>query len=127
MNYLVSNRSTVNLNFEDVILLLSEVKLAHVGVCNNSDDGAVLFDSSKENILSLLVEVLLVMSESSLLGIGPVLVESLLGVLIDGLGPDSCQCSQTSWGIDVSDDTNNGHGGTFDDGDSFNNLLLVVS
>jgi len=30
--------TTVHLNFEDVILLLSEVKLIHLGMDNNTDD-----------------------------------------------------------------------------------------
>lgn len=74
-----------------------------------------------------MVEVLFVMSESLLVRVSPVLVESLLGVVIDGLSPDGGQSSETSGGINVTDDTDDGHGGTFDDGNGFNNFLLVVS
>lgn len=44
VNFL-SDGSTIDLNFEDVILLLSEVQFIELGVSNNSDDCAIFFDS----------------------------------------------------------------------------------
>jgi len=44
VNFL-SDGSTIDLNFEDVILLLSEVQFIELGVSNNSDDCAIFLDS----------------------------------------------------------------------------------
>ena len=41
------------------------------------------------------------------------------------LGPDSSQGSQASWGLDVTDNTNNNHGWGVNNGGSLNNLTLV--
>jgi len=77
--------------------------------------------------LSFLVEVLLVMSESALLRVSPVLVESLLGVLIESLSPNGGECTETTRSIDVTNNTNNCDGWAFNDSDSFDNFFLVVS
>jgi len=67
----------------------------------------------------------LVLREGLLLSSGPVLVESSKGVGIEFLGPDSSKGSESSGGIDVSDDSDNSHGGSFDDSNSLNNFFLV--
>jgi len=68
---------------------------------------------------------LLVLGEGLLLGVLPVLIESSDGVFVQLVGPDGGQGSETSWGFDVSDDSDNDHGWGFDDGDSLNDFLLV--
>jgi len=72
---LLSNISTVNLDFEDVSLLLSEVKLIELSVDDNSDNLAVFLYSFKLGVDVLGVTPFLdVLSESLLLGVHPVLV-----------------------------------------------------
>lgn len=84
----LSNSTTVNLDFKDLILLLTEIEFAQVCVSNNSNYSAVFFNSLEENILSFLVEIFFMMSKGSLFRVCPILVETLLGVSINGLGPD---------------------------------------
>ena len=42
---LVSDRATVDLDLHEVSLLLAETSLADLGVCEDTDDGAVLADT----------------------------------------------------------------------------------
>lgn len=125
---LLGNSSSVDLDFDDVVLLLSEVELVHLGVGDDSDDGAVFLDSLEGDLDVLgriLGNSLLVLGEGLSLGALPVLVESSEGVLVELVGPDGGQGSETSWGFDVSDDSDDDHGWGFDDGDGFDDLLLV--
>jgi len=72
---LLGDGTTVNLDFEDVSLLLSKVKLIELSVDDNSDDLAVFLDSFELSIDVLGVAPLLgILSESLLLGVHPVLV-----------------------------------------------------
>lgn len=72
---LLGDSTTVNLDFEDVSLLLSDVDLIQLGVDDNSDDLAVFLDSFELSINVLGVRPLLgVLGESLLLGVHPVLV-----------------------------------------------------
>ncbi len=43
--HLLFNGSTIDLNFKNMVLLLSEVQFIHVGMDNSSDDCAILDDS----------------------------------------------------------------------------------
>jgi hypothetical protein len=72
---LLGDSTTVNLDFEDVSLLLSDVDLIQLGVDDNSDNLTVFLDSFELSIDVLGVRPLLgVLSESLLLGVHPVLV-----------------------------------------------------
>lgn len=125
---LLGNSSSVNLDFDDVVLLLSEVEFVHLGVGNDSDDGTVFLDSFEwdlDVLGGILGNSLLVLGEGLSLGGLPVLVESSQGVLVQLVGPDGGQGSQSSWGFDVSDDSDNNDGWGFDDGDGFDDFLLV--
>jgi len=124
---LLGDGTTVDLDFHNVILLLSEVQFAHLGVGDNSDGGAVLLDSveSGGDGLVVLGDILVVGLEGFFLGVHPILVESSEGVLLQLVGPDGGQRSHTSEGIDVTDQTDDDHGGSLDDGHSLNDLLLV--
>lgn len=125
---LLGNSSSVDLNFDDVVLLLSEVELVHLGVGDNSDDGTVLLDSFEwdlDVLGGILGNSLLVLGEGLSLGGLPVLVESSQGVFVQLVGPDGGQGSESSWGFDVSDDSDNDDGWGFDDGDGFDDFLLV--
>lgn len=125
---LLGNSSSVNLDFDDVVLLLSEVELVHLGVGNDSDDGTVFLDSFEwdlDVLGGILGNSLLVLGEGLSLGGLPVLVESSQGVLVQLVGPDGGQGSQSSWGFDVSDDSDNNDGWGFDDGDGFDGFFLI--
>lgn len=71
--------SSVNLYFENVVLLLSEVlQEFELGGANNSNDGAVFFESleSDFNGFFLFIVFLRVFGESFFLAVEPVFVES---------------------------------------------------
>jgi len=72
---LLGNSTSVNLDFEDVSLLLSEVEFIQLSVDDNSDDLAVFLDSVKLALDVLFISPLLgILGESLLLGVHPVLV-----------------------------------------------------
>lgn len=55
----------------------------------------------------------------------PVLVEATTALLGQMLSPDIDQSTATEWCFDVANGTNDNHWWGFNDGDSFNDLLLV--
>jgi hypothetical protein len=124
---LVGAAAAVDLELDDVCLLLFEWQELHLGVGDESDDLAVLFDLVDGRLLAGLVlgPLLLVLGEGELLGLAPVLVESSLGLVTDVLSPDGLEGSEASWGFDVSDDTDADHWWGVDDGDWLDDLLLV--
>jgi hypothetical protein len=137
IDFLSNGFTTVDLDFEDVSLLLSEVKEIELSVDDDSDDLAkkmrkilphlrVFLDSIQlEGDVLLIFPLLGVLGEGLLLRVDPVLVESSLEFSGQMLSPDGGQSSETSGGFNVSDDTSNNDGGSFEDGDSFDDFLLV--
>ena len=117
---LVSNGSSIELDLHDVSLVLSETKLADLSGDDDTDNGAVLLNAGSVlgNWLlgSLLISVG-ILGEGLLLGLGPVLVESSLHILVEVLGPDGGQSAETTWGHDVSNETNNFDGWGLNDRD----------
>lgn len=124
---LVGGAATVDLEFDDVSLLLLEGKKLHLGVSDKSDNLAVLLDLVKSGLLSLLVirPFLLVLGESLLLALAPVLVESSAGSIRNVLGPDGLKSPQASGSLDVANNTDSDHGRRLQDGDWLDDLLLV--
>jgi len=124
---LVGNGTTVQLNLHDVSLLLANLDLADLSVDNDTDDGAVLLDALElaENGLGTIGVLLGVLGEGLLLGAVPVLVEATLELLGQVLGPDGSKGAKTAGSLDVTNNTDNDHGRSLDDGDSLDNLLLV--
>jgi hypothetical protein len=123
---LLGDSTTVDLDFEDMSSLLSKVELVQLGVDNNSDDLAVFLDSVKFSGDVLFIRPLLgILGESLLLGVHPVFIESSLELSGQVLSPNGSQSSETSGGFDVTNDTGNNNGGSFEDGSSFNGFLLV--
>ena len=55
----------------------------------------------------------------------PVFVESSLTFFSQMLSPDSLESTKTSWGFNVSNNTDGNHGWCFDDGYSLNDFFLV--
>ena len=66
-----------------------------------------------------------VLGESLLLGVHPVFIESSLELSGQVLGPDGGQSSETSWGFDVTNNTADNNGRSFEDCASFDDFLLV--
>jgi len=66
----VGDGSSVNLDFHDVVFLLSEVNFVHLGGGDDSDDGAVFFNSFQGDFGGVGIRslVLLVFRESLLFG-----------------------------------------------------------
>ena len=120
--------TTVDLDFEHVSLLLAETDLADVGVAQQTDNGTELLHAGKfSGDIGVTVggDAFGVTGESLLLGVVPVLVEGTLDGLLHVLGPDGGQGAETAGGFDVTDKADGEHGGSFDDGDGFNDFLLV--
>lgn len=123
---LLGNGASVDLDFEDVSLLLSEVKEIELGVSDDSDDLAVFLDSIQLSSDGLFVFPLLgILGEGLLLGVNPVLIESSLEFSGQVLGPDGGEGSETSGGFNISDDTSDNDGRSFEDGDGLDDFLLV--
>lgn len=126
---LLLNRATVDLDLQDVGLLLTEVELEDVSVGNDTDDLGVLLhglDVISELSLTLSSGVLLgVAGEGLVLGTVPVLVHTTEELVIEMLGEDSLVGAESLRSLDVSDDTDNGHRRSLNDGDGLDSLLLV--
>jgi len=119
--------TSVNLEFDDVSFLLFEWKHLHLGVGDESNNLAVLFDLVQSSLLGRFrfSPFLLVFSKSQFLGFSPVLVESSFAFIRDVFSPDGFEGSESSWGFDVSDDTDADHWWTIDDGTWLNDFFFV--
>jgi len=119
--------ATVDLELDDVSFLLLEWDELHLGVGDESDDLAVLFDLVQTGLLARFSfgPFLLVLSESQFLGFSPVLVEPPFGFIRNVLGPDGLESSESSWSLDVTDDTDADHWWAIDDGDWLDDFFLV--
>lgn len=118
------------LDFHDVSLLLAELELSDLSVGNDTDNSAVLADSVQlaGNGVGLIFSYLLgVLGEGLLLGAVPVLVEASQNFLTQVSSPHGGQSAETLGGFDVTNNTNDDHRGSFNNGDGFNDFLLVQS
>ena len=126
---LVSDGTSVELDLHDVGLHLSEVELVDLGGADHADGGAVLLHALEVSldglwILVVLLEAVNVVLEGVLLGGVVVLVESSLHSSIDLLSPHGGQGTESSWGLNVSDHTDDLHGWALNDGGGVNDILL---
>jgi hypothetical protein len=98
-------------------------------VGKDTDDGAVLGDALKlasDGRLGSRLGVLLgVLGEGLFLRPVPVLVEATLDLVRKVLGPDGGEGAKSTGGLDVTDNTDDDHGGSLDDGGGLDNLALV--
>jgi hypothetical protein len=119
--------TSVNLEFDDVSFLLFEWKHLHLGVGDESNNLAVLFDLVQSSLLGRFrfSPFLLVFSESQFLGFSPVFVESSFAFIRDVFSPDGFEGSESSWSFDVSDDTDTDHWWAIDDGTWLDDFFLV--
>lgn len=125
---LVRDGATVDLDLHQVRLLLLEASLADLGVGKDTDDRAVLLDALEltGDRLTVVLGVLLgVLGEGLLLRAVPVLVESALELVRKVLSPDGGERAETTGSLDVADNTDGNHGGSLDDSNSLDDLLLV--
>merc|ERR1712045_773352 len=126
---LVGDGATVQLDLHNVGLLLPLAQELLLGVGNQPHNLAVLLNLSQVLLDFLLAGLVLplhaCLGESLLLRLGPVLVEATLAFLAQVLSPDGLQCTQTTWGLDVTDKANSDHGWGFNDGHSLDDVLLV--
>jgi len=126
---LIGNSSSVELDLKNVSLHLSEIELINLGGANNTDSAAVFLHALKVSLDGLgvaiiLLEALTVVLESGLFGSVVVLVETSLNAGIDLLGPDGREGTKASWGLDVSNHTDDLHWWALNDGGSVNDILL---
>ena len=56
----------------------------------------------------------------------PVLVEAASAFIAEMFSKDSLEGTLARWSLDVTNNTNDNHGRSLNDGDSLNNFLLVV-
>lgn len=121
--------STVDLDFDDVSLLLSKRKTLHLGVADGSDGLGVLLDHGDVSLDGLLAILRLPslgsLGECLLLGVVPASVESSLGLVGDVVGPDGLDRSWSIGGLDVTGKTDDLEWWGLDDGNGFDDLLLV--
>jgi len=124
---LLGNGATVDLDLHNVSLLLTDLSLADLSVGNDADNAAVLLDTLEftSDLLGAFSVLLGVLGESLLLGAVPVLVEAATDLVGKMLSPDGGKSAKTTGSLDVTNNTNDNHGGSLDDADSLDNLLLV--
>lgn len=127
VNLLSSVSSSVDLDLNDVSGLGAQVRdLFWLGVSNESDDTTVLLDSVNSSLEALVAVLGQVLGEGLLaLGSIPVLVVSSQEGLAQSVRPNGGQSSESSWSVDVTDDTDSSHWRGFDDGNGFDDVHLV--
>ena len=126
---LLGNITTVDLDLHNVSLLLSKLALLDLSGADDSDDLAVFLDSLDVSVwvllgLGVLLVLLGVVGESLSLGNVVVLVESSDDVDWKLLSPDGGQSSESSWGLNVSNHTDDLHWWGFNNGDGLADILL---
>ena len=108
---LVSDRTTIDLDFNEMGLLLTEGKTLHLGVADGTDRNGVLLQQFQITIDGLLTifgfPLLGRLGEGLLLAGIPVLVESSLDFISKTGSPDGLDGSWTVSGLDVTGDTDN--------------------
>jgi len=119
--------SSVDLDLHNVSLLETKVELLHLSVCNDTHDGAELGDAVELmlNVLGPIGVLSSVLGEGLFLGLVPVLVTATLELLGKMLGKDGRKGAKASGGLDVSDHSDDHHGGSLEDGDGIDYLALV--
>ena len=120
--------SSVDLDFEDVILFLAEIPHeVLLGMGDDPNHTAVSFDSAELGFefLGFFGQLGVVVGESFLLGVHPILVESSHCANVEVIGPNRSQSSEATGSFDVSYQTDDLEWRGFDHSDCFNFLFLV--
>ena len=126
---LSSSVSTIDLDFHKIALLSSEVDFLDLSGNKDSDDRAEFgnsLDVSVDVFLggSILGVFLGVVLESVLFGSRIVFVESSEDTSWEVLSPNGGESSESSWGINVTNHTDDLAWWGLDNGDGFNDILL---
>lgn len=121
----VGDGATVQLDLQKMSLLLTDASLSWKRVGQDTDDGTMGLDTGNLLLDTAGSSLLGVLGESLLLGDGPILVETATDILAQMFSPNGGKGAQTSWSFDVTNETNNNHGWSLDDGDSLDNLFFV--
>merc|ERR1711884_453856 len=128
--HLVGCAASVQLDLHDMSLLLHFTQNLHLCVSNNSDNTAILLDLAQISLNLLLAQGIGplggILGESLLLACRPILVESSLTFLSNMFSPHCLEGSQSTRGIDVTNDSNNNNWRSLKDGHSFSDLFLVT-
>merc|ERR1719203_770834 len=125
---LVGDVATVDLDLHQMSLLLTKVQRADLGVSQDADNLAVLLDAVQ---LGLHVGVVLVTDARGVAGerlslaAVPVLVKATLQLNAQVLHPHGGKGTETTGGLDVTNQTHDLHGGGLDDGHGLDGLLFV--
>ena len=123
---LLSDSTTVDLNLNDMSSLAANLSLGDLSVAKGTDGGAVLLSAlDLGGHVVVLSVVLAVLGEGLTLALEPVLVEATTALIRQVLSPDGGESTSTSRSIDVSNKTDYTHGGSLEDTDSLDDLLLV--
>jgi len=124
---LVFHGSSVDLDLDELSSSGSSDDLGGLGVSQNSERSAILLHLSEGSLgdLGVLSVLLGVLGEGLLLGRIPGLVVSSSNIIGKMVGPDSGELSSSSRSRDVSNSSNNDHGRSLEDGNSFDDFLLV--
>jgi hypothetical protein len=130
--YLGLNISTIDLDFSDEGLALTDMgvgKLGHLSVCDDTDDGCGFQDLLFLGLSSCLTfssgELGAVFGEGFLLAVTPVAVKAAAAFLAQVLSPNGSDASETVGSLTVANETNAHHGWGLDDGHGFDDFLLV--
>lgn len=125
---LVGNVSTVQLDFNEMGAFLAEGSFADLGVGEDTDDRGntlQLFKGSSDGGSSVSLILLSKLGEGLAFRAIPVLVEAAFDVVAQVFSHHSCNGTQTTWGLNISSNTTDNHGGGFNHGHSLQNFLLV--
>ena len=125
---LISGATTVKLDFNQVSTLLVEGGLADLSVSEDTDDSSntlQLFKRSGNGSTTFSFVLLSELGEGLALGAVPVLVETTFNVVTQVFSHDSGNGTKTTGSLNITSNTTDNHGGSFNHSDSFQNFLLV--
>eukprot|EP01084_Bolivina_argentea_P258175 435148_1 len=124
--------ATVDLDLGDVGLLATDAvvaELALLGVDDDADDGGTLVEGVEGALGGDLTGTglgeLLELGESALGGLLPVLVVAALELGVHVVGPHGAEGLEADGGLTVTNNTDDDHRGSLEDGDGLDDLLLV--
>jgi len=124
----LGNGASVDLDLHDVRLLQADLDLANLGVNDGTNHSAVFLDTRELAVDSpslIIGKTLGVFAEGLPLGAVPVLVKTTLDFLAQMRSPNGGKGAEALGSLDVTNQTNNDHGGDFKDGDRLQNFTLV--